>query len=270
MSQVTLEKCIGRGTFGEVWKGDWLGTDVAVKNIIIRDEKQKELVIREVSIMQTIRHPNLVSLLGWSMADAQDNVKIVMEFMDGGGLDGLLKDVSQKLTWKRIRKTALDVAKGMACLHGQKPPVVHRDLKSLNILVDENGVSKVCDFGLSRTMGSASTMTNQTGTLIWMAPEVMNDEEYGPSADVYSFGIIMWELCSRKIPYADSGAASKLISFVTGIASGKLRPEIPANTPEAWATLMKRCWSSDPAARPPFSEIVNILKNMPLDEDASV
>ena len=267
MKQVTLEKEIGRGAFGRVFKGDWHGTDVAVKFITLKSPtmsdgdnlKLKESVIREVSIMQNVRHPNLVSLLGYDIAE--EEVKIVMEYMEGGGLNRLVHDHKVELSWEEIKRFAVDICKGMCCLHKNDPPVIHRDLKSLNILVDGNRVVKVSDFGLGRTAGgSDSTLTNGLGTPVWMAPEVMSDEQYGLKADVYSFGIIMWELCCRRLPYEGLIPAK----IVLGVVSGKLRPTTPSHIPSVWRKLMERCWDGDASSRPDFTEILKELKSMSL------
>lgn len=262
LSQVRQEKLIGRGSFGDVWKGTWHGTDVAVKSVLANTEKMKEAVLREVSIMQNMRHPNCVALLGYAWTETEE-VKLVMEYLAGGSLDKVLHNPAFKLTWGQARRMALDVAKGMAFLHAHNPPVIHRDLKSLNLLVDDHGNVKVCDFGLGRVVGQTATQTNRVGTFLWQAPELMNEEPYGLPVDVYAFGIVMSEICARHFPYEGMGDAK----IVMGVSSGKLRPTVPDQLPPAWTSLMKRCWAGTPSDRPPFSDIVQELKDMSLPED---
>lgn len=260
LQKLTILEAIGRGAFGDIIKADWFGTEVAIKTIKVDNDKMKALVLREVTIMSQVRNPHLVSLLGYEMGP--NEVKIVMEYMAGGSLDKLLQDKSVKLTWNRAVTIALEIAKGMACLHHQELPVIHRDLKSLNVLVDKYGKICVSDFGLGRTMSENTKMTEQTGSTLWMAPEVMSEQPYGLPADVYSFGIVMWEICARKYPYEGIG----LLKLVTGVTSGSLRPPIPPGTPSAWSTLMTRCWSGDPSSRPTFDTILKELKAMQLNE----
>ncbi|CAN0264517.1 unnamed protein product, partial [Scytosiphon promiscuus] len=110
---------------------------------------------------------------------------------------------SVDLPFKKKRQMMLDVATGMQYLHGQNPVIIHRDLKSLNVLIDENWVTKVTDFGLSRFKATSVSekMTGQAGTYHWMAPEVINSQHYTEKADVFSYGIILWEIFTRAIPY---------------------------------------------------------------------
>lgn len=185
-----------------------------------------------------------------------------MEFI-GGSLDKMLQDSKVTLTWPQVRNMALSIATGMAVLHHHQPPIIHRDLKSLNILVDDSGNVKVSDFGLGRTLGGNSTLSAAVGTFLWMAPEVMNEEaDYGLPADVYSFGIIMWEFACRQFPYEGLDQPK----VIAGVVSGNLRPSIPVTVPDAWTSLMQRCWSGDPSQRPTFDVILKELKSMQLPE----
>ncbi|KAI3965827.1 hypothetical protein MKX01_010784 [Papaver californicum] len=144
----------------------------------------------------------------------------------------------------------------MNYLHLCNPPIVHRDLKSSNLLVDKNWTVKVGDFGLSR-IKHATFLTTKSGkgTAEWMAPEVIRDESSDEKSDVYSFGVIMWELATQKIPW------DTLNSFQIG-AVGYMdqRLEIPEGTDPHWASLIESCWNSEPKCRPAFEELLEKLK----------
>jgi len=154
-------------------------------------------------------------------------------------------------------QVAVDTAKGVSFLHCHKPAIIHRDLKSPNVLLDSTRRSKVCDFGLARNQ-TAVSMTAQVGTFQWMAPEVIGSNHYTEKADVYSFGVIMWELVSRKVPYQGMNAAQVSVAVYTK----GLRPDIPESTPRPFADLIQECWHQDPNLRPPFLSILERLKQI--------
>jgi len=155
----------------------------------------------------------------------------------------------------------------MNYLHTINPPVLHRDLKSLNILLSEpvSGLkdfplAKISDFGVSRVMGEGM-VTGNIGTCHWMAPEVIKNEPYGLPSDVYSFGIVLYEILARQTPY--KGIEPKFISYQ--VVNMKKRPDInliPVTCPDELKSVMFRCWNENPALRPTFSEIVRELSSL--------
>ena len=149
---------------------------------------------------------------------------------------------------------ALEIAQGINYLHSFKPPILHRDLKSLNILLDKNYVCKIADFGWAKLRDNH--MTKLRGTFQWMAPEVITNEYYTEKADVYSFGIILWEFWSRDPPY--KGVKAKDVAKKVR-ANKTYRPIIPNDVPKEIAELMECCWDADPDKRPTFLEIINFL-----------
>jgi serine/threonine protein kinase len=165
---------------------------------------------REVTTLYKVRHPNLVLFVG-ACAD-KGHIMILTEFCSGGSLFSLLHEKrSINLSLKQKHRMALDIAKGMNYLHTQDPPILHRDLKSLNLLVYEQVRNnsdfiqiKITDFGLSRHNDDLSTsrMTGLAGTFHWMAPEVLKSDEYTHKADVYSYGIVLWEVIMREPPFS--------------------------------------------------------------------
>lgn len=213
---------IGKGAFGEVLRAQWHSTDVAVKKLS-RDANKGEL-LNEIIIMQNVRHLHLVSL--YAVVETQDEVWLVMELLPNGTLLNFIQNPTQAMDWNVARRMALDIAKGMNCLHHNKPnPIIHRDLKSLNVLMGENGVAKVADFGLGRSISTASLAVS--------TPEIILGEKYGLKADVYSFGIIMWELCARSLPYQDMNPLLVLSSIAQGA-----RPSFPPQNTSCLECLM--------------------------------
>jgi serine/threonine protein kinase len=188
-----------------VYRARWNGSPhgvVAVKKLATQVGAPMTLkTIRdfrtEAALQRTLRHPNIVSLI----AVCTKPLSLVMEFVPRGNLFALLGDGAVSLDWQQRLKIALGTVKGMAYLHEQDPIIVHRDLKSLNLLLTDDLDCKVTDFGLSRFKAeSDERMTGQCGTYHWMAPEVINSENYTEKADVYSVAIILWEIYTRAIP----------------------------------------------------------------------
>lgn len=160
--------------------------------------------------------------------------------------------------WQLVKRVASGAARGMAYLHHGNPPVLHRDLKSANLLLDESYTAKVCDFGLSRLKAQARSMTGNCGTVQWMAPEVLAGTSYDEKADVFSYGIILWELLSRECPYEGMTA----IQCALAVLNRDKRPEIPKWCPPAYHALIKSCIKKDPAERPEFSQVIVMLEAM--------
>ncbi|MED6156789.1 hypothetical protein PIB30_017603 [Stylosanthes scabra] len=247
------------GSCGTVYHAMWYGSDVAVK-VFSRQEYSEDVILsfrQEVSVLKRLRHPNIILFMG--AVTSPQCLCIVTEFLPRGSLFRLLQRNSSKLDWRRRVHMALDIARGVNYLHRCSPPIVHRDLKSSNLLVDRNWTVKVGDFGLSRLKHETylSTKTGK-GTPQWMAPEVLRNEPSDEKSDVYSFGVILWELATEKIPW-DTLNAMQVIGAV-GFMNHRL--EIPADVDPQWASIMESCWHSDPTQRPTFQELVERLREM--------
>lgn len=163
---------------------------------------------------------------------------------------------------------ALDAARAMNYLHGNKPPILHKNLNSINLLVDKEMVTKVCDYALD-TIRTAAKKSGVYTQPLWSAPEVLKKGKPTKSSDVYSFGIVLWELMTRLTPYQGqirSGAANA-IKAIQDICNG-MRPRIPDRCPTRIASLMQRCWSTDPSQRPDFQYIVEELTEMERERSA--
>lgn len=255
--ELTLGERIGLGSYGEVYHGEWHGTEVAVKKFLHQDISGETLeeFRSEVRIMKRLRHPNVVLFMG--AVTRPPNLSIVTEFLHRGSLYRLIHRPNNQLDERRRLRMALDAARGMNYLHNCSPVIVHRDLKSPNLLVDKNWVVKVCDFGLSRMKHSTFLSSRSAaGTAEWMAPEVLRNEPSDEKSDVYSFGVILWELCTLQQPWG--GMNPMQVVGAVGFQSRRL--DIPDNLDPVIADLIQRCWQTDPRLRPTFAEIMAALK----------
>jgi len=260
IGDLEIQERIGRGTHGEVFKAIWSGTEVAVKNLPQTHVTQEFLddIKREAQIMRTLRHPNVLQFLGAAMSTP--NFFIVMEYMSRGSLFNIIHDPHVQLSWPLIQGMMLDAARGMNYLHHLNPPIVHRDLKSHNLLVDENWKVKVCDFGLCRILTETPENTTLTacGTPCWAAPEILRNQKYDSKADVYSFGIVLWECSSRKVPFEGMPP----FQVVYAVATEKRRPTIPPGVSLELVHLMTDCWGEHARNRPSFDIIITRLSSI--------
>lgn len=260
-SELVLKERIGAGSFGTVHRADWNGSDVAVKILMEQDfhqERFKEF-LREVAIMKSLRHPNIVLYMG--AVTQPPNLSIVTEYLSRGSLYRLLHrhGAREILDERRRLSMAFDVAKGMNYLHKRNPPIVHRDLKSPNLLVDKKYTVKVCDFGLSRLKANTFLSSKSlAGTPEWMAPEVLRDEPSNEKSDVYSFGVILWELMTLQQPWTTLNPAQ----VVAAVGFKGRRLEIPSDVNPQVAAIIESCWANESWKRPSFFNIMELLKPM--------
>ncbi|XP_023642385.1 mitogen-activated protein kinase kinase kinase 13 isoform X3 [Capsella rubella] len=256
---LTIGEQIGQGSCGTVYHGLWFGSDVAVK-VFSKQEYSEEIITsfrQEVSLMKRLRHPNVLLFMG--AVTSPQRLCIVTEFLPRGSLFRLLQRNTSKLDWRRRIHMASDIARGMNYLHHCTPPIIHRDLKSSNLLVDRNWTVKVADFGLSR-IKHETYLTTKTGrgTPQWMAPEVLRNEAADEKSDVYSFGVILWELVTEKIPWENLNA----MQVIGAVGFMNQRLEVPKNVDPKWISLMESCWHSEPQHRPSFQEIMEKLREL--------
>ncbi|CBI17788.3 unnamed protein product, partial [Vitis vinifera] len=261
---------LGSGTYGAVYHGKWKGSDVAIKRIKAscfagRPSERERLIAdfwKEALILSSLHHPNVVSFYGIVRDGPGGSLATVTEFMVNGSLKQFLQKKDRTIDRRKRRIIAMDASFGMEYLHGKN--IVHFDLKCENLLVNmrdpHRPVCKIGDLGLSKVKQHTLVSGGVRGTLPWMAPELLSGKTnmVTEKIDVYSFGIVMWELLTGDEPYADMHCAS----IIGGIVNNTLRPQIPRWCEPEWKYLMESCWASDPAERPSFSEISQKLRNM--------
>ncbi|KAN0028998.1 hypothetical protein ACTFIV_010866 [Dictyostelium citrinum] len=262
ISEIVVQNRIGRGSCAEVFTGTWRGIIVAIKKAKLLNEDDEDFLnelAQEATIMSQLRHPNICQFLG--TCNNPPEILIVMEYMPLGSLYRILHDPAISLDWPRMKSMALDIAKGMNYLHCSDPLVIHRDLKSHNLLVDEHYRVKISDFGLStrfkKHLDKKTAMT-PVGTPCWTAPEVLRNDAYTEKADVFSFAIVLWEMVTREDPYQ----GMPTFQIVISVGQHKLRPIVPPQVSAPFTRLITECWSEDPQQRPSFQEIVKRLEAM--------
>ncbi|KAK9947425.1 hypothetical protein M0R45_003051 [Rubus argutus] len=261
---------LGSGTFGTVYHGKWRGTDVAIKRINDRcfagkpseQERMRNDFWNEAINLADLHHPNVVAFYGVVLDGPGGSVATVTEYMVNGSLRNALQKNEKTLDKRKRLLIAMDVAFGMEYLHGKN--IVHFDLKSDNLLVNlrdlHRPICKVGDLGLSKVKCQTLISGGVRGTLPWMAPELLNGSSslVSEKVDVFSFGIVMWELLTGDEPYADLHYGA----IIGGIVSNTLRPPIPESCDPEWKSLMEGCWSSEPSERLNFTEIAYQLRAM--------
>lgn len=289
-----MGKKIGAGSFGAVYLASWNETPVAVKiltddseNLLSKlsdkgehgtgTELMQQKLHEEASLMASLRHPNIVQFMGIVSSPPA----VVTEYCARGSLTDVLraareqmlndqsKMATRELTWKRLLGMAADAATGMLHLHARAVPIIHRDLKSPNILVDSHWKVKICDFNMSRIMEGAGTRSSSLAGMNprWLAPEVLAGEKPTMAADAFSFGVVLWELLTWEIPWSKENPWTVVSVVING---GRLPIPGKQNLPiqsefkklDDFISLIHLCWAQNPYDRPTFTEIVQQLRGM--------
>nr|XP_048699803.1 mitogen-activated protein kinase kinase kinase 21 isoform X3 [Caretta caretta] len=269
-----LQEIIGVGGFGKVYRATWRGQEVAVK--AARQDPDEDImataesVRQEAKLFSMLKHPNIIELHGVCLREP--NLCLVMEFARGGSLNRALAGAATTgggSRWGRrvpphiLVNWAVQIARGMLYLHEEAiVPILHRDLKSSNILLLQkiehddmcNKTLKITDFGLAREWHRTTKMS-AAGTYAWMAPEVIKSSVFSKGSDIWSYGVLLWELLTGEVPYR--GIDGLAVAY--GVAVNKLTLPIPSTCPEPFAKLMKECWEQDPHIRPSFALILEQL-----------
>ncbi|XP_074651356.1 mitogen-activated protein kinase kinase kinase 13-A-like [Tubulanus polymorphus] len=254
---ITDLEWLGSGAQGAVFLGKLNATQVAVKKV--RDLKETD-----IRHLRKLNHPNIISFKG--VCTQAPCYCIIMEYCPYGQLYEVLRDGKEippalLLDWGR------QVVCGMNYLHNHK--IIHRDLKSPNVLVASNDCVKISDFGTSREWNEKSTKMSFAGTVAWMAPEVIRNEPCSEKVDIWSYGVVLWELMTGEIPYKDVDSSA----IIWGVGSNSLHLPVPTTLPEGFKLLMRQCWNAKPRNRPSFRQILMHLEiaapeflNIPKDE----
>lgn len=266
-TELTKEELIGKGQYGQVYRGKCRGEQVAVKELDRTKQHLDEKIIRdfqkEVEIMTQLHHPNVVLLMGCCVEG--NTLAIVQELLEGN-LKDIVHNRDIKLSNVQRIKFALDIAQGMAWLHNAKPhQIIHRDLKLTNLLVDANWKVKVCDFGLSELLKTDFLQDHEVavGSALWMSPEVLLGQKLTDKIDVYSYGLVLWELWSRVEPYQEF---KTIKDFREAVCYANYRPNLKKyNIPPVMQTIISRCWAADPRERPSFVGVIEVLRDALVD-----
>lgn len=256
MSDIEIQKKYFSSIYSTIFIGIQKSTNtvVCVKQFNdIEDESSLQNFQNEFQALSVLDHFAIPQFIG---ATFSPKISIITQFMSGGSLYSRLhsKYSYTKLQSTQLSVIALGIAYGMTYLHSNN--IIHRDLKSLNILLDANSLPTISDFGTSARKNSPR-LTGGVGTAQWMAPEVLDSKPYDHKVDVYSYGMILWEMLTGDIPFNGLTQMEVALSVVTQ----KIRPKIPLNCPKNLARLIRTCWDDDPAKRPEFRRIVDILES---------
>ncbi|XP_015061724.1 serine/threonine-protein kinase STY13-like [Solanum pennellii] len=259
LRRLTIGQAFAQGSFGKLYKGTYNGEDVAIKllerpeNDLERANLMEQQFQQEVMMLANLKHQNIVRFIG---ACRKPMVWcIVTEYARGGSVRQFLtRRQNRAVPLKLAIKQALHVARGMEYVHGLN--LIHRDLKSDNLLIAADKSIKIADFGVARIEVLTEGMTPETGTYRWMAPEMIQHRPYTQKVDVYSFGIVLWELITGLLPFQNMTAVQAAFAVV----NKGVRPTIPIDCLPVLSDIMTCCWDSDPNNRPTFSQVVKMLE----------
>ncbi|EFX79577.1 hypothetical protein DAPPUDRAFT_52374 [Daphnia pulex] len=232
---------LASGAQGAVYKCRMRNEIVAVKRV----KDKREADIRH---LRQLHHPNIIRFKG--ACTQAPNYCLVMEYCPNGTLYNFLRNDENKLSPRLTVDWAVQIASGMHYLHQHK--IIHRDLKSPNVLLAENNVVKISDFGTCRTWNEISVEMSFIGTYAWMAPEVIRKELCSEKMDVWSYGVVLWELLTSESPYRDIDQAA----IIYGVGTNRLHLPLPPSVPAGFLLLMRMCWDPKPRNRPSFSSIL--------------
>ncbi|RLN62099.1 hypothetical protein BBP00_00004970, partial [Phytophthora kernoviae] len=271
--QLKLGKCISQGGFGLVFMGEYRGHRVAIKKIRPDrndDVSEIEVFLKEITIMAVLYHPRIVEFIGVAW-DSLRHLAAVTEYMDNGDLRNVLYSFKKRgspLSWETHKASiSLHIAEALSYLHSLHPKVIHRDLKSKNVLLNLHFEAKLSDFGISRMRYDIEThMTAGVGTSFWIAPEIILSRDYDERADIYSFGVVLAEIDTDDYPYWNdnnpNSARGRIqeAEILSQVAAGKMQPKFSSDCPVEILVLADACLQRDPRYRPNALEIVTALQ----------
>ncbi|XP_037334709.2 mitogen-activated protein kinase kinase kinase 12 [Pungitius pungitius] len=231
---------VGSGAQGAVFLGKFHGDDVAVKKV--RDIKETE-----IKHLRKLKHPNIITFKG--VCTQAPCYCILMEYCAQGQLYEVLR-AGRKITPSLMVDWSMGIAGGMNYLHLHK--IIHRDLKSPNMLITHDDLVKISDFGTSKELSDKSTKMSFAGTVAWMAPEVIRNEPVSEKVDIWSFGVVLWEMLTGEVPYKDVDSSA----IIWGVGNNSLQLPVPESCPDGFKILLRQCWNCKPRNRPSFRQIL--------------
>ena len=263
--EITIKNKVGEGGSGVIYQAVWNEIKVAAKKLHDDNFAPSDLneFYEEAKVAVNLHFKHVVLFYGVTQSAPY---YLVMEYMAKGSLADLLSKEEKQLTWERKLKLALNTARGLAFLH--QKGIVHRDVKSLNVLVSKNNEVKIADFGLAKvkqsTRSTYQSKSNQKnsdgklGTLPWKAPELFKSGgEHTTASDVYSLGIVLWEISTCKLPFLDK---EDEIQIVAHVSSGDRLPIDNNAAPSNYNDIIEKCWAQNASDRPTASQVVHLLK----------
>lgn len=268
-------KRLGSGTSGDVYKGLYKAKHVAIKVLKeMTEEQERDEFKKEFKVMCAVHHPNIVQFFG---ASFKPKLCMVMEYCARGSLYHVLRDDTLEINWERAISLMIQTTEGLHALHTNTPQIMHRDLKSLNLLVTDDWQVKVADFGLSRfdTAEALETLKQMRGTFAYCAPESYNGAKYTIKSDIYSTGIIFWEVVNRVMkgvyeqPYSEYKNIQFDFQIIIQASKDNLRPTLSPSTPASIQNVIKACVRPENEERPNGLELLALLQAAKADYQAN-
>ncbi|GAB4826963.1 hypothetical protein Ancab_033844 [Ancistrocladus abbreviatus] len=261
LSQLLLGQRFAHGAHSRLYHGIYKDEPVAVKIITVPEDDEDGCLAallekqynREVTFLSRLYHLNIIKFV--AACKKPPVYCVITEYLSEGSLRSYLHKLECKsLPLQKLIAIALEIARGMEYIHSHG--IIHRDLKPENVLINEGFHMKIADFGTACEEAHCDHLADDPGTYRWMAPEMIKHKQYGRKVDVYSFGLILWEMVAGHIPYEDMNP----IQAAYAVVNKNLRPTLPAECPPAMRALIEQCWSSQPEKRPEFWQIVKVLE----------
>ncbi|GLE01541.1 hypothetical protein PINS_up010371 [Pythium insidiosum] len=267
LKRLEIGKEVSHGASGRVYTGFYDRQQVAIKRLapnLCEDKRQILGFLSEAQLMSTIRHERIIRFIGIAWTDPSD-LMIVTQFMPRGDLRSLLQEYandSRPTGFNQVKlKIAQHVIEGLAYLHSLSPQVLHRDLKSRNILLSASLDACLTDFGVSRERAD-TTMTRGVGTLRWMAPEVMFGGRYTDTADVFSFGVVLSELDTHQLPYCFDSHSMPDAAVIALVSNGTLKVSFSPAADKDVVQLARECTALSPTERPNAAEVLKRMQQI--------
>ncbi|KAF9977565.1 hypothetical protein BGZ73_005694 [Actinomortierella ambigua] len=251
-SSLSVGTRIGSGAYGRVYHAYWQGRKVAIKQFSMTHAVASRVstIQQEIRLLESLRDKHIIQFYGTT--EHEGELVLVMEYADGGSLEGAIE--GGQLDWPTKTRIAQEIVRGLAFIHHMD--VLHRDLKSMNVLLTRHMEVKLCDFGLAtvKSRSISKSTSSAKGTLRWMAPELFAARpKYSTKSDMFALGTVMWELAADCTTPFHEQLDSMMV--VTLVRSGE-REELPDDTPQDYRQWVERCWDQDPNKRPEASEMV--------------